>query len=97
MTTMSVMAMVFCEILLPIIFKIPISPDITVGMVVGLARFLYVMVVTIPSVYICYQMLLAVNQPENQADINTFKIRKYVDFILDLENRFGYNNNLYFP
>ena len=85
MTTMSVMAMVFCEIFLPIIFKIPISPDITVGMVVGLARFLYVMVVTIPSVYICYQMLLAVNQPENQADINTFKIRKYVDFRKDKE------------
>lgn len=29
---------------------------------------------------------------------NLYQIfRKYVDFILDLENRFGYNNNLYFP
>ena len=43
MTVVAVLSFVYCEIFLPIIFLIPINPDITKSMVVGLARLLYLL------------------------------------------------------
>ena len=38
MTMVSLMAQVYCHVILPVILLIPISPDVTVSMVVWLAR-----------------------------------------------------------
>lgn len=79
MTMASLLALVFCELLLPIIFLIPIGRDVTMGMVVWLSRLLYSLFVAIPAGFILYQLIHAISQPENWEAIDAFKIRKHVD------------------
>lgn len=92
MTMVSVLAIAFCELILPVIFMIPINPDITTGMVVWLSRLVYVLFISIPAVSILYKLILIVNLPENRDEINAFKIRKNVD--LRKDTRFKYDLNI---
>ena len=85
LTAAAVMSMVFVQLILPVIFLIPINRDITPGMVVWLSRVLYAISISIPSAYIIHELVKALDQPETWAEIDAFKIRKYIDFRKDVE------------
>ena len=91
MTVISMLALVFCELILPILFLIPIGPDVTTGMVVWLARLLYSIFIAVPAGFIVYELIHAVSQPENWEEIDAFKIRKHVDLRKDKEFLYDLN------
>ena len=92
MTFVSVLALIFCELLLPLIFLIPIGPDVTTGRVVWLSRLLYLIFISVPAGFILYQLIHAISQPENWERIDAFKIRKHVD--LRKNKEFLYDLNI---
>ena len=92
MAMVAVISLVFCEVFLPVIFLIPISPDITRGMVVGLSRFLYALSLFVPAGFLLYEMIKVVNQPANLVELKAFKIRKYFD--LRKNKEFLYDLNI---
>lgn len=85
LTAVAVIALIFCELILPLILLIPLGPDITAGMVVWLARLLYAVAACVPTGFIIYEILHALEQPETWNEIDAFKIRKYIDFRKDKE------------
>ena len=91
LTAVAVMALVFCEVILPIIFLIPIGPDVTMGMVVWLSRLIYAIAIALPAAFIIRELYLAINQPETWGEIDSFKIRKYIDFRKDKEFKYDLN------
>lgn len=85
LTGIMVFAMVYCKLILPLIFLIPINRDITVGMVVWLSRLLYALFTLIPGITIGFKFAGIINQPENWETIDQFKIRKHIDMRKDKE------------
>ena len=91
MTVVAVLSFVYCEIFLPIIFLIPINPDITKSMVVGLARLLYLLFLCIPAGLLLYEVTNAVYRAENWEGLDAFKIRKFLDLRKDKEFLYDLN------
>lgn len=91
MTAVAVMATLFCELVLPVLFMIPLGPDITAGMVVWLSRVLYAIFIIVPAAFVAHQLIMAVCQSENTEEIKAFKIRKYIDFRKDKEFLYDLN------
>lgn len=91
MTFVSVLAFVFCELLLPLLFLIPIGPDVTMSMVVWLSRLLYALFISVPAGFILHQLLRAISQPENWERIDAFKLRKHIDLRKNKEFKYDLN------
>lgn len=85
LTADSIISKLFCWLLLPILLMIPISPDISVGMVVSLSRVTYLLATLLPGILIIYKLCTAMIEPNNWDRIAEFKIRKHVDFRKDKE------------
>lgn len=90
-TMICILSRIFCQTVLAFLFLIPLSQDITASMVVWLSRFLYVLFLLFPSVFISHKLIRSVYSEENWQELNNFKIRKYVDlrenrqFLYDLK------------
>lgn len=91
MTVLLVMAKVFCNLILPVILLIPIGHDITTGMVVWLARLMYLLFTALPGAFVAYHLISIVFQEENWSEIDAFKIRKIVDLRKDKEFKYDLN------
>lgn len=91
MTMVSILAVLFIELILPVIFLIPIGPDITTSMVVWLSRLLYALFLSVPTGFFMYELIHTINQPENWDEISAFKIRKHIDFRKDKEFKYDLN------
>lgn len=85
LTSVAVIALIFCEIVLPLVLLIPVGHDITAGMVVWLGRIVYAVMVCVPTGFIIHEVFQALEQPETWDEIDAFKIRKHVDFRKDKE------------
>lgn len=87
----SVLSHLYCQTLLPAVFMIPLSRDITAGMVIWLARLLYALATLGPGVALGYVLNRALVSDENWQAIEAFKLRKILDtrknkaFLYDLK------------
>jgi len=88
MTMVSVMALLYCRLILPVVLLIPIGPDVTVSMVVWIARLIYAIMIAVPAGFILYELFTAVFQPDTWDEIAAFKIRKYIDLRKDREFKY---------
>lgn len=84
----SMFSYLYSSILLPVVFLIPINRDITVGMVVWLARLLYAVCTLVPGIMIGNALLHAVFEEANWNEISSFKLRKVVDMRKDKEYKY---------
>lgn len=92
MAMMAVLSDIYCGTILPIIFLTPISRDITKGMVVSLARLLYLICTAFPGGVAAFHLTSFLFREENKEHIMAFKLRKIVDLREDKE--FCYDLNI---
>ena len=80
MTVAAMLSLFFYRFILPLVFYIPIGPDISKGMVVNLSRLLYFLFISVPSALILWEVLQTVKAQKYQDDLKSFKLRKFFDF-----------------
>lgn len=85
MLLVTILSDLYCRTMLPIIFLMPISRDITKGMVVNLARLVYFICTAFPGGVASYHLYMALFQEENKERIMAFKLRKVLDLREDKE------------
>ena len=87
----SVLSSLYVHALLPVIFLIPVSRDVTAGMVVWLARLVYALCTLGPGAALGYLLIRALMMDVNWQVIESFKLRKMIDmrkgkeFLYDLK------------
>lgn len=88
----SILAYIFCSVFMPLIFMIPVNQDVSKGMIVYLARFLYALF-TLTLTFLAGNSLYGfVHDEYNWIYIKKFNIRTHVDL---RENReFLYDLNI---
>lgn len=84
-TAISILSQLFCSIVLPVLFLIPISPEITTGMVVWLSRLCYTIFTAGLGGWLSYSLISTIFKEENLDTISGFKLRKVVDLRKDKE------------
>ena len=67
------------SIVVPLVMHIPTNLDITVGMVIALARFLGVLAAAVPSAAVLYGMVRLVNTEDNRQAIMSYRIDRHWD------------------
>ena len=78
-TEVSILAVIFFHLVLPVLFLIPISRDITRGMVVWLSRLSYLLFTALPGGFTGRYLALILSRPEILEELMSFKLRKYMD------------------
>lgn len=84
-TAVSILSQLFCSIFLPVLFLIPISPEITTGMVVWLSRLCYAIFTAGLGGWLSYSLISTIFKEDNLDTISGFKLRKVVDLRKDKE------------
>ena len=84
-TAISILSQLFCSIVLPVLFLIPISPEITTGMVVWLSRLCYTIFTAGLGGWLSYSLISTICKEDNLDTISGFKLRKVVDLRKDKE------------
>lgn len=67
------------SIVVPLVMHIPTNLDITVGMVIALARFFGVLAAAVPSAAVLYGMVRLVNTEDNRQAIMSYRIDRHWD------------------
>lgn len=88
-TAVSILSQLFCGIILPVLFLIPISPEITTGMMVWLSRLCYTIFTAGLGGWLSYSLISTIFKEESLDTISGFKLRKVVD--LRKDKNFAYD------
>lgn len=87
----AICSQLYCQIFVPLIFMLPITRDITVGMVVWTARFFYAVCTMLPCLLLGYKIFSELFSAVNWYQIERFKLRKVVDMRKDKEFLYDLN------
>ena len=80
MTVVAICSLFFQDFIMPVIFLIPLGPDISKRMVLNLAILLYALFLLVPAGFLFKEIWEAIVSPEYEEQLKAFKIRKYFDF-----------------
>ncbi len=72
-------AMLSLWLVVPLVLRLPTNLDITVDMIIALARVLGMLVCVVPSVAVAYKLIALVNNSENKEKIVAYKIDRNWD------------------
>lgn len=81
---------IWIPMLVPIILKIPVSHEVTVSMIVNLARGCITLAAIIPVICIGAFLLHIIDDPYNRSILLHFKIMKYIDLRSDKQFRYDF-------
>lgn len=81
---------IFMPIIIPLILKIPATREVTIPMIVNLARGSITLAALLPVLCIGASLLHVVNNPYNQSILLHFKIMKYIDLRNNKQFRYDF-------
>lgn len=88
---LSICSQLYCQIFVPLIFMLPVTRDITIGMIVWTARFFYAVCTLLPCFLLGYKIFSGLFTESNWYQIERFKLRKVVDMRKDKEFLYDLN------